>query len=217
MWHRDWSLLSLEEREQFSRIVNGLLAKTFLLRERMAQKDKSLIVDKDFRFVERYYQLCKDFLNIAGWELEVDSDYGVAFVVNRYGYNRFRLDKVSTYFLYALRLIYEEERDKLTIGREVITTVANVVQKLHVLGLLDRKITENLLAETFGLFKEFNIIEKLDHNWLDPESRVLIYPSILFVVSSERIDYVYQQLCKKDQATVDQQDEEGNVNLETDQ
>ncbi len=195
MWHKEWALLSSDDREQFSRLVNLMLAKTFILRDRIDPKDRSLATDRDFRFVERHYPLFRDYLSVAGWELVLEPDYGVAFVTNHYGYNRRHLDKATTYFLYALRLIYEEEREKLTIRREVITTVMDVVQKLNYLGLVDRRITDTLLMESLSILKDFNIIDKLDGSWTDPEARILIYPTILFVISNERINFLYQNIC----------------------
>ncbi len=138
----------------------------------MDPKDKSLATDRDFRFIERHHRLFTDYLSVAGWELALEPDYGVAFVTNRYGYNRRHLDKAATYFLYALRLIYEEEREKLAIRREVITTVLDVVQKLGYFGLVDRRITDTLLTESLGVLKDFNIIDKLDGSWTDPEARI---------------------------------------------
>ena len=195
MWYKDWALLTAEEREHFSRIINILLAKTFILRDRLEHREKSLAADRDFRFIERQYHLFRDYLAVAGWELTLETDYGVAWVSNPAGFSRRKLDKVTTYFLYVLRLIYEEEREKLSIRKEVITTVIEVVQKLGYLGLIDRRITDTLLADSFAILKDFNIIDKLDGSWTDPEARILIYPTILFVISNERINFLYRNLC----------------------
>ncbi len=175
-----------------------LLAKTFVLREVLEPQKQTLRINPDFRFLERNLELCREYLLMAGWELELDPDYGVASIFNRYGYNKIRLDRFTTLFVYGLRLIYEEEREKLALGKTVLTTLADLLQKLNRLGVLDRKVSENFLQETLGVLKEFNLIERLESNWLDPNGRILIYPSILQVVTNERINYLYQKLTQKE-------------------
>ena len=43
--------------------------------------------------------------------------------------------KTQPSFLYVLRLIYEEQMEKLSIHKEVMTSVGEVVEKMHYLGL----------------------------------------------------------------------------------
>ncbi|MCQ2560353.1 MAG: DUF4194 domain-containing protein, partial [Clostridia bacterium] len=64
-----------------------LLAKTFVLREVLEPQKQTLRINPDFRFLERNLELCREYLLMAGWELELDPDYGVASIFNRYGYN----------------------------------------------------------------------------------------------------------------------------------
>ncbi len=205
-------MLSPEDKENFPRIINLLLAETFVLREVLEPKKQTLRVNPDFRFLERNLDLCREYLFMAGWELDLDLDYGVAAVFNRYGYNKLRLDRFTTLFVYGLRLIYEEEREKLALGKTVITTLPDLLQKLSYLGVWDRKVSESFLQETLGVLREFNLIERLENTWLDPNGRILIYPSILQVVSNERVHYWYEKLSleegaetleKPDQTAVD--------------
>ena len=195
MWYKYWSLLSAADREQFSRVINILLAKTFILRERFDTREKTVTVDRDFRFIERHQVLLEEYLSLAGWDLSLDSYYGVAAVTNRFGYNRRQLDRATTYLLYVIRLIYEEEKENLSLRREVVTSVFEIVNKLDHLGLNDKKITDSLLNESFGILKDFNIVERLDGSWTEPQARVIIYPTVLFVVSNERVNYIFNNLC----------------------
>lgn len=200
MWYKDWALLSGADKDQFTRLVNIMLAKTFILRDRFDHREKIVTVDRDYRFIERNYELFREYLGVAGWDLVLDPNFGVAHINNRYGYNRRLLDKVTTYFLYVLRLIYEEEREKLSLRREVATTVGELAQKLGYLGLSDRKISDSVQAESLGLLKDINIIDRLDGSWSDPEARILIYPSIIFLVTNEKINFLYQRICEGDGA-----------------
>lgn len=123
MWIDDYQRLNDRDKEQFTRLVNRLLARTFLLRERVDPREKAVVIDRDFRFLERYYSIFKGYLDLAGWDLTLEPQLGVAALCNRYGTNRYRLNKYETYFLLVLRLIYLEESEKLTLRRDVVTTV----------------------------------------------------------------------------------------------
>ena len=73
MWMDELKSLNDRDRESFSRLVNLLLARTFLIRERVDPRDKSLAIDRDFRFLERYHSLLRGYLDVAGWDLKLDS------------------------------------------------------------------------------------------------------------------------------------------------
>ena len=116
----DYQKFSDRDKEQFTRLVNLLLDKTFLLRERVDPREKALIIDRDYRFLERFFSVFQGYLALAGWELNMDGQLGVAALSNRYGTNRYRLNKVETYFLLVLRLIYLEESEKMTLRLNVM-------------------------------------------------------------------------------------------------
>ena len=94
MWMDDYQKFSDRDKEQFTRLVNLLLDKTFLLRERVDPREKALIIDRDYRFLERFFSVFQGYLALAGWELNMDGQLGVAALSNRYGTNRYRLNKV---------------------------------------------------------------------------------------------------------------------------
>ena len=142
MWMDDYQKFSDRDKEQFTRLVNLLLDKTFLLRERVDPREKALIIDRDYRFLERFFSVFQGYLALAGWELNMDGQLGVAALSNRYGTNRYRLNKVETYFLLVLRLIYLEESEKMTLRRDVVSTVRDLLEKMSLLNLLEKKLAD---------------------------------------------------------------------------
>lgn len=194
MWEQEWEKLTDKDKEQFARVINLLFQKTFLVRDEVDSKTHGIAINRDFRFLERHYPLFTDYLRVAGWEIQLDGHRGVAALYNRYSYNHRRLDKSTTYTLYVLRLIYEEQLEKLTLRREVTTSVGEIVEKMFHLGILDKKPADKMLRETLGVLKSFNIIEKLDGSWTSPDTRLVIYPSIQFLVDNERIGELYNIL-----------------------
>ena len=191
MWFDDHQKLNERDKDQFTRLVNILLARTFLLRERVDPKEKAIMIDRDFRFLERYYFIFKGYLDLAGWELNLDPQLGVAALYNRNGANRYRMNKFETYFLLVLRLIYIEEAEKLTLRRDVATTVRNLMEKMSLLNLLEKKLSDKSLVEALTSLKEFNLIDRVGGEWNDWETKIVIYPSILLAVSDAQIKALY--------------------------
>lgn len=206
MWTEAWEKLTERDKEEFTRIINLLLSKTFILRDEYEPKSKSMTINKDFRFVERHHSLIQEYLNIAGWHIQNDSYRGVIAIYNRYGTNRYRLNKQTTYFIYTLRLIYEESKEKLVLGKQCITTVGEMVEKMFYLGLVDKKPPDTSLREGLSILKRFNIIDKIEGDWTNADTRLVIYPSVEMIVSNEKISKIYEQLKEtgEDNETVDQ-------------
>jgi hypothetical protein len=82
-----------------------------------------------------------------------------------------------------------------------------VVEKMHYLGLLERKPSDKMLRDSFSALKGYNIIERLDGNWTSPETRLIIYPSIIFLVTNEKICALYDQLGQEEAPGEEDEDE----------
>lgn len=117
--------LNMTEQEAFKRIVNWLLAHTYLLQGCYVFEDHMKRTNQDYLFVERNFELFQEYLGYAGFRLERDNNYGVICLASAYESNRVRLDKLTTLMLYVLRLIYEEEREKLSISSDIFATTGD--------------------------------------------------------------------------------------------
>ena len=192
MFEEAFEKLNLTEQEAFRRIVNWLLAHTYLLQGTYAFEDNMNRTNPDYLFVERNFELFQDYLEYAGFHLERDSNYGVIFLSSSYEFNRVKLDKATTLMLYVLRLIYEEEREKLSLSRDIFTTTGDLVHKMLSLGVIKRKPANLTLRDSLRTLNRFRIVEKVDGPWENADTRLLILPAILFFVTNERISNMYQ-------------------------
>ena len=179
--------LTMMEKENFSRVMNSLMSHTFLLVDQYDPEEGVSRVNRDYLFADRHFGLFRDYLELAGFRLERDTDYGVIQLSSQYDGNRKRFNKLTTGMVYALRLIYEEEREKLTLSREVIIRVGDLIHKLVTLSFLKKKPANADIQASLRTLAGFRIIEKLDGAWEDADTRLLILPSILFIVSNEQI------------------------------
>lgn len=187
MWIEKYERLTNSEKEEFKRLLSSLLSHTFLIRDIYDTKENLMKVNPEYRFVERYYELFLEYLGFGGWSLQKDSNYGVIALANIYEYNRVRLDRNTTLILYTLRLIFEEEREKVALRNEILTTVAQTVHKMITLGLVKKKPSGKDLIEAFRQLENYHVIQRITGAWEDAESKLLILPSILFIVTNERI------------------------------
>ena len=192
MFESEFEKLNMTEQEAFRRIVNWLLAHTYLLQGNYAFEDNMKRTNPDYLFVERNFELFQNYLEYAGFRLERDSNYGVIFLSSSYEFNRIKLDKATTLMLYVLRLIYEEEREKLSLSRDIFTTTGDLVHKMISLGVIRRKPANLTLRDSLRTLNRFRIVEKVDGPWENADTRLLILPTILFIVTNERISNMYQ-------------------------
>jgi hypothetical protein len=194
MWYEEYENLSDNDKREFTRLVNFLLSRNFILREKFDIKIMNVRINPDYRFVERYFEIFSNYLSIAGWELQKDNNYGVISLYNRFEQNRARLKKFDTLMLFVLRLLYEEEREKLSLRKEVIVTKGDILKKLLNIGVIDKKPAEKDIRDALNLFKNYQIIEKIENSADDYESKIIIYPTILFIITNEKINSIYNML-----------------------
>ena len=65
-------LLTDAEKEKFAKVGSYLLAHTFLTREVYEYKDKLGKINPDYRFVEKYFDLFSQYLDMFGYTLDKD-------------------------------------------------------------------------------------------------------------------------------------------------
>ena len=209
----NYEKLSLAERETFARVTNQLLAHSFLLSDEFDYKEGISKVNRDYIFLERNYELFTEYLELAGFGLVRDSGYGVISLTSGYDGSRVHFDKLTTIMLYALRLIYEEEREKLTLSKEVALTVGELVHKLINLGVIGKKPANLALGKSLRMLSQFRILRKLEGAWDSADTRIVILPTVLFAVSGEQIANMARLVEEKDDDAAAFAEEDGAVDL----
>ena len=192
MAEESFEKLTMAEQESFKRIVNLLLARSFLLQGNYDFEDHRRRSNPDYVFAERHFELLSEYLSMAGFRLERDTQYGVISLSSEFEYTRVKFDKLTTLAVYVLRLIYEEEREKLSLRTEMFTTTGDLVHKMHALKLVKKKPADEKLRQMLRTLNRFSVIEKAEGAWEAADTRLLIQPVILFIVTNERISNMYQ-------------------------
>ena len=66
-----------------------------------------------FNLYEKYYDMFEGYLKVMNYKLTTDEVLGVIYLENDYGYNKLRLDKLTTLVLFTLRTVYDEEKAEI--------------------------------------------------------------------------------------------------------
>lgn len=207
MFEEKYEKLSMAEQEAFKRIVNWMLAHTFLLQDNYVFDDSMKRTNPDYLFVERNFELFEDYLEYSGFRLERDTNYGVIFLSSTYEFNRVKLDKMTTLMIYVLRLIYEEEREKLSLSRNIFTSTGDLIHKMISLGVIKKKPANQVMRDSLRTLNRFRIVEKPEGSWEDADTKLLILPTTLFIVTNERIGNMYR-LLEEEPGEMSQEDED---------
>ncbi|MBX6395011.1 MAG: DUF4194 domain-containing protein [Alicyclobacillaceae bacterium] len=193
-WWAEYQQLSERDREQMAAVLSRLFEETFLVREVWDPRERRMRANPDYRFVERHLPLLEAYLQVAGWAIQVESRTGVAALYNRFGRNRHRFDKWTTYLLYGLRLVYEEKLEDASQRREVVIALRELLGRFHALGLLQGTPPANHLKAALNSLRRWNVLERIDGEATDPDSRWILYPTIRFAVTDEAVQGLFERL-----------------------
>lgn len=200
--------LSQKERETFSRICNLLLSSTYVMRESAQHR-----ITPEYSFIDRNFALFSDYLELCGWRIYKDSQYGVIYLRNTEGYNKLNLSKLQTVILICLRILYEEQRVQANNMNDVCVTVGNICTKIvNEYSVYPKKPPAKELKDAFRLLESHHLIEKLDESYDDMDCRLLILPSVIFAVPNERAKAICDTLKKEQTETEVPADETNDAN-----
>ena len=72
-------------------------------------------------------------------------------------------------------------------------SVRDLLEKMSLLNLLEKKLSDKSLGEGLSTLREFNLIDRLEGEWTDPETQLVIYPSVLLAVNEAQIRQLYEK------------------------
>ena len=194
--------MSTKEQDTFRSCINKLLRVNYIIREVYNQKEQEMKINYEFSFIERNFTLFEDYLEMGGWRLHKDSRFGVIYIETVFEYNRYRMKKFSTMALLTLRLIYDEERERLALKKEILLTVHTMIIKMINLGLIDKKPSNEEIKQTMNELQGFGIVDKVEGNWQEAETKFLIYPSILFVLTNAKLNELYMLIEEEEKCKI---------------
>lgn len=176
-----------KDKDEFSRICNRLLSSSFLCKRNEVNKS-------DYYFVRKYQEKFTEYLSLLGYRLEINEEYGVVQLTNPHNYNRYNLKLNESILLLILRILYDEKRRELSVSDEVIINVGDIHEKFMSLKIRDKMIDKTTLRNAISTLRRFQLIETLDKDVSNEDTRIIIFDSILMAVRVEDIKKAYEKL-----------------------
>lgn len=171
-------------KDKFRATANKLLNECFIIK-----KNRDTI--SDYNFILNYRDYFVSLFDVLGYELVIQEDQGVIGINNPAGTGRIHLKKIESMLLLILRLLYIEERKKVSQTGDVVVIVDQVYDKYNMLKM-QNKLDKTTLRNSMGLFRRYHLIQNLDADMSNPDTRVIIYPSILLAAANSSLDEMYQ-------------------------
>ncbi len=171
-------------KDKFKATANKLLNECFIIR-----KNKDTV--SEYNFILNYRDYFISLFDVLGYELVIQEDQGVIGINNPAGTGRIHLKKIESMLLLILRLLYIEERKKVSQTGDVIVIIDQVYDKYNMLKM-QNKLDKTTLKNSMGLFRRYHLIQNLDSDMSNPDTRIIIYPSILLAVANTSLDDLYQ-------------------------
>lgn len=175
-----------EEQAELTGIIRLLYRQTFILERRYDRRTGRYQYNKDYRLCSRHMEFIQEYLKIAGVELRENSQMGVIYIQGE-GQVGDKLPRLATLYLLILKLIYDEQMASASNSVHIMTSLSEMNERLGSnLGLLPRKPAPTEIRKAIVLLKKYQIIEPLDIlEGMDPQSRMIIYPTINVVLFGE--------------------------------
>lgn len=175
------------DQDEFRRICNKLINTCFLCK-------KNENARSDYYFVLKYIDKFEELLGALGYRLEINEEYGVIQLSNGMNYNRQNLKLYESVILLILRILFDEKKRELSVSDEVIVNLGDIQDKFLSLKIREKMIDKTTMGNALRLFRRYQLVELLDKDLGNEESRILIYDSILMAVRVEDIRQVYEKI-----------------------
>lgn len=177
------------KKNNFSKIVNRLLNESFLIRE----KDE----DKDYYYkaIDAIDEL-NNYLSIMDYEVIYDKDINLIYIKSLDNKNRIHLTKFVTVVLLLLRVEYFKASKKASLTDLVSITFDELKQAVKKTNIYKDEKSTNEYLEALKELKRLKIVNYKVGNDFSGETRIFIYPSILYVVSIENVENLSNLLKK---------------------
>ena len=171
-----------KDKDEFRRVCNKLMSICFICKQNEDTKG-------DYYFILRQKAVFQRYLDVLGYTLEINEEYGVIQLVNRENYNHVHLKMYDSIILLILRILYDEKKRELSLS-DVVINIGDIQEKYLSLKIREKQIDKTTMCNALRLFRRYNLVALLDKDLTQEDSRIVIFDSILMAVRVEDIKRV---------------------------
>ena len=176
-----------QAKDAFVRIGNRRLGSCFVCTRNETSR-------RDYYFITQHREKFSQYLSVLGYRLEINEEYGVVQLTNPQNYNRYNMKLFESVILLILRILYDEKKRELSVSDEVIINMGDIHEKFLTLKIRDKMMDKTTLRNAISTMRRFQLVEVLDKELSNQDSRLIIYDSILMAVRVEDIRQAYEKL-----------------------
>uniref|UniRef100_UPI0040560FFA DUF4194 domain-containing protein n=1 Tax=Acetatifactor sp. TaxID=1872090 RepID=UPI0040560FFA len=195
-----------KDRDEFRRVCNKLMSICFICKQNEDTKS-------DYYFILRQKPVFLKYLDVLGYTLEINEEYGVIQLINRENYNHVHLKLYDSIILLILRILYDEKKRELSLT-DVVINIGDIQEKYLSLKIREKQIDKTTMSNALRMFRRYNLVALLDKDLTQEDSRIVIFDSILMAVRVEDIKRVNDMIAlyRKGGSNVSENIEESTLN-----
>ena len=200
----EYRKLGRTDQTTFSKLVNVLLNRTFVLKGYGSDKD-------DYYFICDHKELFSSYFDLIDYEVVHNIPNSFIYIKTTMDRSRLRLTKFDTALILVLRLLYHTRSKQVTSHDKIEVTVADIVEKFRSGKFFgdDRKISH--FDQSLRMLRG-RMIVAFKCTKFDESVEIQILPTILAVVPADDIENLIKRLEGMKTAKADDDDEiEGEV------
>ncbi len=183
-----------EDRETFSQVIRRLLSEVFLIRS--VKEEERL-----YQFALRNFGALEEWFAYIGLSVLKDEGLGVITYRGEHG-DRSKLNVDETLGILVLLILYNEKRNELTLHSEVTVRQLEFQDRFRV--LTERSIPKTRFTGMLRRLQSLKLL-RVQGEVEDPESLLLLYPSIPFVLDGRDVEELFASIL---QSPAEEQGEE---------
>lgn len=203
----DWmSTATQKELEGFKSVCNQLLSRTYVVRT-LYKPGEGRVNNPDYTFLSTHFEVIQEYLAFLDWDLRKDDMNGYFYVLNTDEANRCNLNKKETAILLAIRMLYEENIERLGLAQDAICSVRDLLEKVVTdYAILPAKPNMDEVKRALTTLDHHSVIQRIEGKYNQASCKFAILPTVLSVVSSEKLNAIVSVLRKEDEGEEAEED-----------
>ena len=203
----DWmSTATQKELEGFKSVCNQLLSRTYVVRT-LYKPGEGRVNNPDYTFLSTHFEEIQEYLAFLDWDLRKDDMNGYFYVLNTDEANRHNLNKKETAILLALRMLYEENIERLGLAQDAICSVRDLLEKVVTdYAILPAKPNMDEVKRALTTLDHHSVIQRIEGKYNQTSCKFAILPTVLSVISSEKLNAIVSVLRKEDEGEEAEED-----------
>lgn len=203
----DWmSTATQKELEGFKSVCNQLLSRTYVVRT-LYKPGAGRVNNPDYTFLSTHFEEVQEYLAFLDWDLRKDDMNGYFYVLNTDEANRCNLNKKETAILLAIRMLYEENIERLGLAQDAICSVRDLLEKVVTdYAILPAKPNMDEVKRALTTLDHHSVIQRIEGKYNQASCKFAILPTVLSVVSSEKLNAIVSVLRKEDEGEEAEED-----------